>query len=316
MLINLLEPDGYSRDAVELYEKLGTIVTGKRKEDEKRKVSVLVVRLAHLMDASFLAPYSSLKAIASPTTGLNHIDTEHCKTRNIRIFSLQQHCDAIDKITSTSELTMGLILGLLRRIPAAHDDVVHGQQWRRDPFKTRQLSTLTIGLVGLGRIGGHVATYARTFGMRVIAYDPYIINTHFSRMSAEKVELETLCGQSDIVSIHANQRDDNYHLVGKREIQLMKSDALIVNTARGTLIYEQAAAIALRDNCLGGIACDVLETELEQNFLALSPLVKAAEDRLNVILTPHIGGCTSDAMHITEELLAKAVYSALGPGDD
>ncbi len=312
MLIQLLEANDYSQVAIRTYQQLGEVIKGKCHRDQISLINILVVRLAHLLDASFLAPYSTLTTIASPTTGLNHIDMEYCQNRNIRIFSLQEHQDAIDKVTSTSELTFALMLSLLRHIPKANSHVVMEHEWQRDAFKSRQLSSLTLGLIGLGRIGGHMATYARAFGMQVLAYDPYVGNKCFSELGITKVELASLCQQADIISIHANQRDDNHHLIGAEEICIMKNDALLINTARGSLLDEAAAAQALRAQKLGGIACDVLEQETRPRFLQTSPLLEAASEGLNVILTPHIGGCTTDAMHMTEAILADAVYKELG----
>jgi len=312
MLTHILEPDDYSRTAINTYRQLGEIITGVCDRDKKARVSILVTRLSHYLDGSFLDPYSTLVAIASPTTGLGHIDRKYCQARNIRIFSLQQHQDAIDRITSTSELTFGLILSLLRNIPAAHNRVVLDHEWHRDNFKSRQLSGLTLGLIGLGRIGGHVATYAKAFGVRVMACDPHVTDARFADLGVEKVELDDLCQSADIISLHASESEDNYHLIGQRETGLMKKDALLINTARGSLIDEAAVTHAIREQKLGGVACDVLENEMDQQFQRSSPLLEAAAEDFNVILTPHIGGCTVDAMHMTEEILAGAVYKELG----
>jgi len=316
MLVNILEPDDYSKTAISTYKKLGEIITGECQAERKSAVNILVVRLSHQLDAAYLTPYSELVAIASPTTGLNHIDIDYCQARNIQIYSLQQRRSAIDEVTSTSELTFGLMLSLLRKIPAAHHHVVHQHQWNRDAFKSRQLSERILGLIGIGRIGSHMAAYAQAFGMRIIAYDPHVDESRFSQLGVERVDLESLCQRSDIISVHASQRDDNRHLIGDREIRWMRRDTLLINTARGSLIDEKAAADALREYRLGGVACDVLEHEIEQDVLfpGCSHLCQAADAGFNAILTPHIGGCTKDAMQITEDIIADYVYSELSKG--
>lgn len=311
-MTHILEPDDYSRTAINTYRKLGEIISGVCERNKKARVNILVTRLSHYLDRSFLDSYTTLIAIASPTTGLGHIDRKYCQTRNIRIFSLQQHQGAIDRITSTSELTFGLILSLLRNIPGAHNRVVLNHQWHRDAFKSRQLSGLTLGLIGLGRIGGHISTYAKAFGLRVIACDPYITDARFADLGAEKVKLDDLCQHADIISLHASEREDNYHLIGHRETGMMKKDALLINTARGSLMDETAITHAIREQKLGGVACDVLEFEMDPQFPQSSPLLEAAAEGFNVILTPHIGGCTVEAMHMTEEILAEAVLRELG----
>jgi D-3-phosphoglycerate dehydrogenase len=311
MMIQILEPADYSPDAINIYRQLGEVVTGACDNSKKPQVNLLVSRLSVQLDRHFLDPYTSLEAIASPTTGLSHIDTEYCRRRSITVYSLQQHRAGIEKITSTSELAFGLMLALLRSIPRACDSVVHNHQWQRELFRARQLSELTLGLVGLGRTGGHMAGYAKAFGMRVLAHDPWTSDERFSQLGVVRRELNDLCRQADIISIHANERNDNHHLLGQEQIALMKHDALLINTARGSLLDESAVAAAVLEQRLGGVACDVLEYETTPGFITRSPLARAAAAGANVLLTPHIGGCTRDAMHMTEAMLAQRVSSSL-----
>ncbi len=313
MLIQILEPGDYSPSAISTYTKLGELILGPCSEPQKPAIDILVVRLAHTLNAQLLQAYTGLKAIASPTTGLTHIDLAYCAIQGIQVHSLQQHQDRIGAISSTAELGFGLLLALLRNIPAAHQDVIRQHRWQRDRFKSRQLGGMTLGLLGLGRIGTHMAQYARAFGMQIIAHDSAVGDEHFARHSVRRVELDQLCREADIISLHANERDDNYHLIGAAQIALMKNSALIINTARGSLLDEEAAVLALQQQRIAGLACDVLEQEMHAEFPACSALVQAAGQGLNLILTPHIGGCTQDAMHITEEILADHLYQTLGP---
>lgn len=310
MSVLILEPDGYSPRALETYSKMGTVWLRTAPTGQDERVSLLVIRLGKRLSADFLSRYPGLTAIATPTTGLTHIDLTQCRKRGIRIFSLADCRQAIDRVTSTSELTLGLIIALLRKIPQAHSDVVRGR-WDRDRFRSRQLSHLVLGIVGLGRIGGHVAGYAKALGMRVIASDPHQPPSRFDDMGVEARDLTMLVGEADIVSIHANLREDNARLISRSVLSYMRDGALLVNTARGALLDEDAAAAALRSGRLGGLAVDVLADEHSDATWSNSPLVAAARDCLNIIITPHIGGCTSDAMHITEECLADAVICAL-----
>lgn len=311
MAILITEPQDYSGRAIREYHRLGPVWLGEAPANCRDQVKVLVVRLGHRLDDAYLSAYPSLCAIVTPTTGLTHIDVPACEMRGIRIFSLADCRDAIDRVTSTSELTLGLIIGLLRRIPMAHYGVLHQGCWDRDRYRSRQLSNLTLGIVGLGRIGGHLAGYANALGMRVLAYDPYQARQRFDELRAERRELEALLQNVDVLSIHANLTEDNRGLVGMREIDLLPPHALIVNTARGALLDENAAVTALQENRLGGIALDVLSEEHSASSPLQSSLVQAAKAGLNIIVTPHIGGCTSDAMHVTEERMAEVAVTAL-----
>jgi D-3-phosphoglycerate dehydrogenase / 2-oxoglutarate reductase len=308
----ILEPLNYSEVAIREYQKLGDVWLGEAPSGQIEQVKVVVVRLGQKLNKEYIDAYPSLCAIVTPTTGLTHIELPACETRGIRIFSLANCRDDIDRITSTSELTLGMIICLLRRIPMAHMGVVSQGLWDRDLYRSRQLSNLSLGIIGLGRIGGHIATYANVLGMQVLAYDPFQSDQRFDELLARRMKLDELLKSADIVSIHANLTDDNYHLIGSREINLLQPHALIINTARGALLDENAAAKALQQNRLGGIAVDVLADEHSVNSHLHSPLVQAAKAGMNVIVTPHIGGCTSDAMHITEERMAEFSVLELG----
>jgi D-3-phosphoglycerate dehydrogenase len=311
----VLEPEGYSRDALGVYGRLGRVSLGETTDPEATRI--LVVRLRHIIDARVLDRYPKLRAVVSPTTGLNHIDLDECRRRGIRVFSLADCREAIEEVTSTSELALGLMIALLRNIPRAAEDVVRHGRWDRDAYRSRQLSRLTLGIVGLGRLGGHVCRYAGALGMKVFAHDPHQPEERFRSLAATRAGLVPLLEAADIVSIHAALRVDNYGLIGRAELACMKTQALIVNTARGELVDEQAVADALRAGRLGGYAADVLSGERgTEDWLHASPLHRAAAEGLNVLITPHLGGCTSDAMHVTEEGLARFVFESFerGPG--
>lgn len=311
MAVLIIEPKDYSKRAVCEYQRLGTVWFGEAPAGCMDLVKVLVVRLGRLLDKTCLDGYPSLRAIVTPTTGLTHIELAACEDRGIRIFSLADCRDAIDRLTSTSELTLGLIISLLRRIPLAHHGVLNEGCWDRDRYRSRQLSNLTLGIIGLGRIGGHLATYGNALGMRLLAYDPFQSDQRFKKLRARRMELDALLKEADVISLHANLKNDNHCIIGRKEIELIASHALIINTARGALLDEVAAADALNENRLGGIAVDVLSGEHSSDSPLQSPLVQAARAGLNVIVTPHIGGCTSDAMSETENKIAEFSVSQL-----
>jgi D-3-phosphoglycerate dehydrogenase len=307
----ITEPNDYSERAIREYQRLGPVWLGEAPVGHSERVRILVVRLGRKLDEAYLSGYPSLRAIVTPTTGLTHIELPACENRGIRIFSLADCRDAINRVTSTSELTLGLIIGLLRRIPMAHFGVLHEGCWDRDRYRSRQLSNLTLGIIGLGRIGGHLAVYANALGMRVLAYDPFQSEQRFNQLHVRRMELVALLREADVISIHANLTEDNRGLIGSQEIEILSPHAFIVNTARGALLDEGAAVKALYENRLGGIAVDVLSEEHSENSPLQSALVQAARAGLNVIVTPHIGGCTSDAMHVTENRMAEVSVSAL-----
>jgi D-3-phosphoglycerate dehydrogenase len=307
----ILEATNYSPKAVATYRRMGSVWLHEAESD--KDVEILVIRLNYRIDGKFLDRYPSLRAVISPTTGLTHIDLEECRLRGIEIVSLADCRDAINNVTSTAELALGLMITLLRAIPSAATDVITSGNWNRDHFRSRQLSRMTLGIIGLGRLGGHMARYANALSMNMVAYDPYQPQERFDELNVRRSDLMPLLAEADIVSIHASLTEANHHLLGPAQIAKMRPHALVINTARGGLIDEDALAASLRNGRLGGVAADVLMHEDEgADWLSDSPLVKAAKDGFNVLITPHIGGCTSDAMHITEESIADLAFKRFG----
>jgi len=312
--ILILEPEHYSQVSIYDYRKVGNVYLDGSDDIKYDDISILVVRLGYILNKKYLSKFKALKTIVSPTTALTHIDIRYCSQMNIKVYSLQDCKELIDSVTSTSELTIGLIISLLRYIPKANSSVVSNNVWNRDLFRSRQLSRMKIGIIGLGRIGGHVAMYARSFGMNVSAYDPYQLDSRFKELCVVREDLKFILESSDIITIHANLRSDNHNLISYNEVDIMRKGVLLINTARGGLLDELAVSNGLVRGKIGGVAVDVLESEHKEVHWSTSPLVKLARDGMNVLITPHIGGCTTDAMHITEEYMSNLVVTDIVAG--
>ena len=147
--------------------------------------------------------------------------------------------------------------------------------------------------------------------MDVAAHDPHVAPAVFESERVSSLPLDELCRRSDVLTIHADLRSDNVSLLDSGLLDLLPDDAYLINTSRGELMDEEAAARMVRDSKLAGVAVDVLRSEHDSRNLADSPLISAARDGFNVLVTPHIGGCTTDAMRETEDLLAQVVVEAL-----
>ncbi len=197
---------------------------------------------------------------------------------------------------AVAECTMGMILSEIRNIARAHGRLKCGE-WRRSFPNSDAIPELyekTVGLVGFGAVGRLVAGYLAAFGSRVVAYDPYFQG---DAGSVTLVNLETLLGQSDVVSIHARLSDETHHLIGEKELGLMKRSAVLVNTARSGLIDERALVRALRERRIIGAALDVFDTEP-------LPADHELESLDNVTITPHLAGSTIDAFRNSPKLMA------------
>jgi len=309
MIILITEPRNYSKKAVRLYHSLGKVyflpeLILRKARVVKNAAHLLVTTLQYQIDKNWFDAMPNLKVIAVNTTGLNHIDLHEAKKRSIKIISLKGRSDFLKYVPSTAEETMGLIFSLMRNLPWAFDHV-KGGLWQRDLFKGHQLLDKTIGLLGFGRLGKLMVKYARAFGMKVIAYDPYVPRNIFKRFRVQPVELDKLFRKSDILSVHAYLTDETRNMIKERHFRLMKTSAYFVNTARGEIVDEKALLKALKQKWIAGAALDVLQNESsEGNHLENNPLIRYARSHKNLIIVPHIGGATYEAMAITQDFIA------------
>jgi D-3-phosphoglycerate dehydrogenase len=302
------EPYGYSEAAVATWSTAGYAyapVPWDELEDKAYSgVEGLIVRLARRVDGTVLDRFPDLCFVVSATTGWDHLDVDELTRRGIRLYSLREHTDFLQTIPSTAEHTWALVLALARNVPRADADVRAGR-WRRDVHRGIELAGRTLGIVGLGRTGRRVACYARSFGMNVQYVDPHVDGVP----NARKVNsIGELAAGADVMSIHVHLADDTVGLVGAEEVQALRAEALLINTSRGGIWDERAVAEAVRTERLGGVATDVLATEMDD--VEASPLWAAQRDGANVVITPHLGGATWDAMHACEGFIARQVCRA------
>jgi D-3-phosphoglycerate dehydrogenase len=272
-----------------------------------RDAEVLWVRLRHRIDAALLDRAPRLEAIATPTTGLTHIDLEEVERRGIHLLCLRGETDFLRDIRATAEHTIGLMLSLLRRIPAAVDHV-RGGGWNRDLFQGSELFGKTVAVVGYGRLGRIVARYLTAFDCRVLACDPHPPQPREGNV--EFLPLREALPLADIVTLHVNLTPQSRQFFGVREFQSMKPGSSFLNTSRGELVDETALLAALRSGKLAGAALDVL-CEEQSSGMGAHPLVQYSIDHPNLIVTPHIGGCALESMQKTESFLCEKLVNWL-----
>lgn len=229
-----------------------------------------------------------LSVIVTPTTGHDHIDWEYAASKGIALLSLRGQEDLLDGITATAELAWGLLIGVARNVPWAFDNVKRGD-WGRDAFRGRQLSGLTLGILGYGRLGKMMAEYGRAFRMNVIACDVQPFASDFVR----QVSFDELLAASDALSLHVHLTPENRGLIGREALARMKPGAILINTSRGGIVDEAALLDALRSERLAGAGLDVIDGEWGR--VADHPLVRYANEHGRLLITPHIGGVTHDS---------------------
>jgi D-3-phosphoglycerate dehydrogenase len=277
-----------------------------------KSVEVAMAPLGFEFDRGKIDRCPNLKMIASSTLSVPHIDVEYANSRGIKVCYLGDQNELLKTITPTAELAWGLVIAVTRKIPWAHRAVCNGE-WNGRFFGSqtpRMLSAMTLGIVGLGRLGSLVASYGKAFGMKVYYYSPSSRNSAYERCQT----LEELARCSDIVSVHAQHKPETEGLINNKFMVAMKPGSFIINTSKGELIDENALLNSLESGHLGGASLDVLAGEYEQNFkskLNKNPLVKYARTHDNLILTPHYGGATVDAWIKTESRTIDLILEAV-----
>ena len=296
------ECKGFSGKAVEIYKTIGAYIESNWDELCSSKIhndaDVIIVRLSKKIDQQLLSIFHKLKFIISAATGTDHLDLKEIESRGINILTLKNEIKFLKTITSTPELTWGLLLSLIRNIPSSFDSVKNGS-WQRDNYRGIQLSGKTLGVIGFGRTGKQVATYGRAFGMDVLYYDPNISNSLCKRCKS----LNELLSNSDVITLHVHLKPDTFQMLNRTNLTYIKKGAFFINTSRADLVDEDYLVNLLQKGQLKGIATDVLHNELYD--IHISPLFKSMLNGSNIIITPHIGGATADAMNMCEIFLAE-----------
>ncbi len=226
---------------------------------------------------------SSVRLINTASTGLNHINQDDCKKLNIKILSLTKDFKLLKKLPSTSELSFGLMINLQRNIFQSFKSVKN-KNWDYTPFIGQELSSLTIGIIGLGRLGNLMANYAKAFGMRVVYYDPFKKTNKY-----KKTNLKKLVQIADVISIHVHVNVQTINMINKKILKFAKKKPVIINTSRGELVNEKDIIWGLKNKIISGYGADVIEKEFID--IKKSPIIKNI-NKYNIIVTPHIGGMT------------------------
>ena len=297
----------YPAEARKILSRLGDVEyrVPDQREIEKNigRYDVVIMTVGLRFDKSTLKKAVRLKIIVVAATGLDHIDLEEARRRNIVVLSLRGETKFLNTITGTAELAVGLMIDLLRRTPHAFDSVKR-YKWDKNSFRGRNLFGKTLGIVGMGRLGRWMSRYGDAFGMNVQFFDPHIKKSPSKKY--KKVSFETLLKTSDCISIHVHLGKETENMFSAREFGLMKKTAYLINTSRGKIVDEKTVLIALKKKTIAGYATDVLADELSfgKRFKS-NPLVEYAKKHENLIIVPHIGGMTHESREATDIFMAK-----------
>ena len=257
----------------------------------------IIIRSATTVSAELLSAGTDLKIVGRAGIGLDNVDVDAATERNVLVANAP-----FSNAITAAEHTMAMLLAQARNIAHAHAALVEGR-WERSKWNGVELAEKTLGIVGLGRIGGLVAARARAFDMEIIAFDPYVAPERAAGMGIELVDLETLIGTSDFVTLHLARTPDTMNLINAELLAKAKPGLRLVNVARGGIIDEAALADAISNGPVGGAAIDVFAEEPT----VASPLFTLPE----VTVTPHLGASTVEAQLKAGVQVAEQVVLAL-----
>ncbi len=262
--------------------------------DEIKDVNVVVVRSRTKITESVITNGKNLQLICRPGTGLDNIDTSSAKEHDIPVLnSVEASTNAV------AELTISLAVSLSRSISLA-DQAMKNGEWLKNSLLGSELRGKVFGVIGLGRIGRRTGILASALEMNVIGFEKEIVDPEYlNKYNIQQVEFDELLSKSDFISLHLPATPETIHMIGKKQFELMKNTAFIINTARGQLIIESDLYDALTNNKIAGAALDVFETEPPTN----SKLIKLK----NLIATPHIGAQIIEAQKDASLVIAQKI---------
>ncbi len=260
--------------------------------------NIIIVRSRTKLTKELIEKADNCKIIARVGVGLDNIDEDAAKAKNIRVINAVEGA-----MTAVAELVLGLMFGLARQIPVGDRGIRNGE-WLKKELKGTELKGKHLGLIGCGNIGKRLGRLARGLNMNIIGFDVIPIDEEFSKdVGLMKTDLDTLLQSSDYVSLHVPLLDSTHHMINAKKLSLMKKTAKIINTSRGGVIDEEALYEAIKNGNLGGAALDVFESEPAiNNKLATLD---------NVILTPHIGAQTKEAQSLAANVIAEKIIQIL-----
>ena len=257
----------------------------------------LVVRSATNVDDALLAAGTDLLVVGRPGVGLDNVDIEAATRRGVMVANAPE-----SNIVSAAEHTMAMLLAVARNVPQAHAALVQGR-WERSKWEGVELFDKVLGVAGLGRIGKLVAQRAAGFGMRIMAYDPFVSDERARAMNIELVDLDTLIEQSDFLTVHLPKTKETIGLIDAAAMKRAKSSLRIINVARGGIVDEADLADAVKNGVIAGAALDVFSKEPMTD----SPLFGID----GIVVTPHLGASTTEAQDRAGDHIADQINLAL-----
>lgn len=304
MAMKVLISDAISQECIDILRQNDTLTvdinTGLTPDALKKIIGDyhgIVIRSATKLTADVLEKATSLKVIGRAGSGLDNVDKDVATAMGIIVMNTPG-----GNTVSTAEHAYSMLLSLSRNIPQAYRSMAEGK-WEKKQFKGVEVYNKTLGIIGLGKIGREVALRALGFGMRVLAFDPFVTKEVAAKDNITLASLEEIYINADYITIHTPMTEKTRHMISDAEFKIMKDGVRIINCARGGIVDEAALLTALNNGKCAGAALDVFEVEPPTD----NPLTKLP----NVIYTPHLGASTAEAQVSVAVAIAEQIYDVL-----
>lgn len=266
----------------------------KKLEEIIKDYDGLIVRNKTMVNLNILENANSLKFIGRLGVGLDNIDTENCKIKNIHV----QPATGMNA-NSVAEYVLSSSMSLIKKIPMFHAGTIKGE-WPRTKIKSAEINQKCLGVIGFGTIGRKVAEYALKNKLTVLAYDPYLTDLNEKEIKVKLSNLKEIFEKSDIISLHLPLTEETKNLINKSTFLQMKNKPIIINTSRGSIVNENDLIDAYHNDLISGFAIDVFENEPIK-----SEFYKKISSEMNCILTPHISGVTTESNIRVSDFIVK-----------
>jgi D-3-phosphoglycerate dehydrogenase len=304
--MKVLISDKLNEQAVDILKEQGlevdvdTELTPEQLKEKIKDYDALIVRSKTKVTKDIIDSADRLKAVGRAGVGVDNIDIPAATEKGIVVMNAPA-----GNTLSAAEHAIAMLFAISRNVPQAHY-ALKCKRWEKKKYAGVEVYGKTLGIIGLGRVGAHVARMAKGIGMKVLGYDPLISKEKISEKGAEPIELDELLKKSDYVSLHIPLTPETEHIIGERELKLMKDCTRLINCARGGVVDEDALYEALKNGEIAGAALDVFKEE---------PLTDSALLELdNVIVTPHLGASTQEAQVKVAVDIANTIAAALKEG--
>ena len=303
-LILYFEELDFQKETMDLIKSKFEIINSKRlKNNHFSKIVSIILPMNDYYSGKFFSKFSKLRTVLSPTTGNIHLDTKYLFTKNIKIINLSNQKNRLNQVTTTSELAIGHILNLTRKILIINNEFILSKIFNKHNYLLSN-NMLTIGIVGMGRIGRHLADRAAALGFKVIYFDPFVNYKKYIKMKS----LKNLIKKSNILTIHMHYKKKYFNTFNLKVFKMLKKPSYFINTARGEFVNEKDIIKSLKKGILNGAGLDVLKSEYSKKFRA-DPKKNVLLDffiknkKYNLFITPKQGGSNKSAWALTEKII-------------